>query len=85
MAHFRATIQGQRGQASRLGSAKSGLKVTANGWHTGITVYVDVSPDGEDRFQVELASGSNGSLSPVSLGTFTRRDIEQAQPIKARA
>lgn len=52
MARFRATIQGMRGEASRLGSKSSGLVVTANGWNAGITVYVRVDEDGNDHFVV---------------------------------
>lgn len=34
MARFRATIRGQRGQASRLGSAASGIVANINGWNS---------------------------------------------------
>ncbi len=85
MAHFRATIKGTRGLASRLGTPKSGLAVEANGWHTGIRVYADVSADGADRFYVELTGGSNGGGFPVVLGTFTRKDFENGQPVKRSA
>jgi hypothetical protein len=76
MAHFRATIEGSRGLASRLGTPKSGLKVTANGWDIGVTVYADVSPDGEDRFEILLTGGSNGAVNPIQLGTFTASDLK---------
>lgn len=36
MAQFRATIQGQRGGTSRLGSKRSGLNTTTNGWNIGV-------------------------------------------------
>ena len=57
MAHFRGTIQGNRGGASRLGTAKSGLDVTANGWNGGIRVELWVQ-DGVDMANVELNGGS---------------------------
>ena len=38
MAHFRGTVTGNRGTASRLGHKKTGLEVNCNGWTTGITV-----------------------------------------------
>jgi hypothetical protein len=83
MAHFRATIQGQRGQASRLGSPKSGLVVSANGWDVGVKVCGGVDKDGVTRFSVYLTGGSNDRFAPVHLGTFTESDIRNAQPIKA--
>ena len=60
MARFRATIQGQRGYVSRLGSAKSGLTVTLNGWGGGITVTAYVNVAGQDCFEVTQTGGSNG-------------------------
>lgn len=68
MAQFRATIQGQRGEASRLGSKKSGLTVKANGWESGVTVYARVDADGNDVFGVWQTCGSNrGGGSPPRL------------------
>ena len=38
MAQFRGTIQGGRGEASRLGHKSSGLTLQANGWDIGAEV-----------------------------------------------
>lgn len=70
MAQFRATIQGQRGEASRLGTKNSGLRVTANGWDCGIAVQVS-HEHGKDVFRVWRTSGSNGGHSPLLLAEFT--------------
>ena len=59
MAHFRGTVTGNRGTASRLGHKKTGLTVTCNGWNEGIKVYAD-SVDGQDVFTVYKTGGSNG-------------------------
>jgi hypothetical protein len=40
MAHFYGTLQGQRGEASRLGSKDSGIAVTAASWAGAITVHL---------------------------------------------
>ena len=40
MAHFYGTLQGQRGQASRLGSKSSGLDTTAASWQGSVRVYL---------------------------------------------
>ena len=62
MARFRGTLKGARGQASRLGSGKSGLAVEANGWKVGVSVYAhENNVDGSDLFDIYLSGGSNGS------------------------
>lgn len=63
MAQFRATVQGQRGQASRLGSKRSGLRAAVNGWDSGI--YVEAAHDDKDKFYVYATGGSHGG--PVRL------------------
>ena len=59
MARFRATIKGARGEASRLGTAKSGLLVYANGWNSGVCVDVGVNENGKDVFHVYQTGGSH--------------------------
>jgi len=78
MAHFRGTLEGNRGAASRLGTKASGLTVTANGWSLGVTVYgqYDKGKDA-DEFTVYLTGGSNQRGESVHLGTFTRADLEE--------
>ena len=62
MAQFRATIQGQRGVASRLGSKTSGLEVTANGWGLGVRVSVRHNKEtGQDIFAVYKTQGSGNN------------------------
>ena len=74
MAQFRATIQGQRGVASRLGSKKSGLEVTANGWGVGVRVSVRHSEEtGQDIFCVYKTQGSGYNAGQeVKIAEFTR-------------
>lgn len=62
MAQFRAVIQGQRGQASRLGSKKSGLSASINGWYIGVDVYINHNVEtGKDEIQVYKTKGSSYS------------------------
>jgi hypothetical protein len=75
MAQFRALIQGQRGEASRLGSKKSGISTHTNGWGCGVTVYGYVDNDGEDKFRVTLTSGSGYRGVTKHLGTFSAKDL----------
>lgn len=60
MARFRSTINGQRGEASRLGSAASGMVAEVNGWNAGVTVIAS-DVNGVDCFDVYQTGGSNGN------------------------
>ena len=61
MAQFRATIQGNRGEASRLGTKNSGLDVTVNGWNVGVSVTARYNSEtGNDEIRVFVTKGSNG-------------------------
>lgn len=64
MAHFRATIKGQKGEASRLGSKSSGIVAEINGWDRGIRVYAEFK-DGKDHFVVVSTGGSNGNRKEI--------------------
>lgn len=68
MAHFRATIQGARGEASRLGSKAGGLFATVNGWDEGISVEAKHA-NGLDVFELWANGGSNGRHHKMFLGT----------------
>ena len=59
MARFRATIEGNRGMASRLGTPASGITANINGWDSGIRVIAFVDEEtGKDRFLVAVTGGS---------------------------
>ncbi len=73
MARFIGRLQGARGPASRLGTAKSGLLVTANGWHIGARIELDASGD-EDIITLSLTGGSVSPQPVLRLGTFQLRD-----------
>jgi hypothetical protein len=69
MAQFRATIQGQRGPASRLGHKKSGITASINGWDSGVSVSAEHVYD-RDRFWVTATGGSNGRQPQQCLGVI---------------
>ena len=61
MARFYAEIQGNRGNATRMGTASSGMTGHIRGWNLGARVELDVDPvTGADRLMVYLTTGSNG-------------------------
>ncbi len=78
MARFRGTLQGQRGDASRLGSKASGLTVEANGWDTGVRVTLWVDDDGRDRVTVQRTGGSHARTNSRTIAEWVEGD--DAQP-----
>ena len=59
MAQFMGKVRGSKGGASRLGTKKSGLTVTANAWRAGVTVFAENDDDG-DYLDIYVTSGSDG-------------------------
>ncbi len=69
MAQFRATIQGNRKEASRLGTKDSGITATIDGWDDGVLVVVD-HIDGKDVFQIYSSGGTNGQDTGGLIATI---------------
>lgn len=65
MAHFYGTMQGNRGETSRMGSIASGITAHVRGWNSGLRVTGFVNSDGNDCFEVVVTRGSNDP-SPIS-------------------
>jgi hypothetical protein len=59
MSRFIGYVRGSRGEASRLGTEKSGLRVKANGWGAGVQVVARAQGD-SDEFYVWATGGSGG-------------------------
>ena len=60
MARFYADIQGNRGEATRMGTASSGMSGHVRGWSLGARVEMDTDSEGRDRLTVYRTGGSNG-------------------------
>ena len=73
MAQFRAVIQGQKGEASRLGSKKSGMCADVDGWNAGVSVRA-FHLDGKDGFRVSMTSGSSPKGNNILLGVISEND-----------
>jgi hypothetical protein len=66
VARFLASIQGGRGEATRLGTVGSGISAHARGWDLG--VRVDGRAIGErDAFAVAISGGSNDGRRSVDV------------------
>jgi hypothetical protein len=75
MAQYYADIQGNRGEATRMGTKNSGLSGHIRGWGVGARVTMRWNDKKEeDEVVIELTGGSTGGRS-VYLGTFTHRDV----------
>jgi hypothetical protein len=74
MAHFYASIQGNRGEATRCGSKSSGIEGHIRGWNIGARVTVD-HIEQKDIVSVYLTRGSNGYGSTQIVSSFTEKDF----------
>lgn len=70
MSRFYASIQGNRGVATRQGTKSSGIQSHARGWKIGARVDLWVDDDGKDNVKVVLTGGSNQPGTTKDLGTF---------------
>lgn len=66
MAHFRGTVQGNRGDASRLSGKEKGIRVEAQSWQGKVVVvlYHDEQHD-TDRANVRLEPHSGAGRSTL--------------------
>jgi hypothetical protein len=70
MAQFYASIQGNRGEATRTGTKNSGITGHIRGWDIGARVTL-THVDGADVVRVYKTSGSNGGTSDEIIAEFT--------------
>ena len=76
MAQYRASVQGQRGEASRLGGKSSGISAWVNGWHLGVNVSAHYNEMTDcDVIAVAINGGSNGG-TPSYMVTKEYRNAE---------
>jgi hypothetical protein len=74
MARFKADIHGNRGPASRLGTAKSGVRAHIRGWDIGVEIMCTVDSEDNDEISIYRTGGSNGGRK--SLIMTLREDLE---------
>lgn len=79
MSRFYANIQGNRGAATRMGTAASGIQAHPRGWDLGVNVVGYAGNGDRDNFAIRLSSGSHASrhatfvLEVTDLGHGWRR------------
>lgn len=75
MAHFYGDIQGNRGQATRMGTKSSGIDGHIRGWNIGAKVYCQYNEKtGKDEVTVYITGGSNRSGYDSMIGVWSRND-----------
>ena len=70
MSKFYGMIQGNRGAATRGGSADSGFKATAQSWEHSIISRLDYDHEDKLRLTLEVAEGSKTYGDTMFRGTF---------------
>ena len=73
---FYASIQGNRGEATRMGGKESGIRGHIRGWEVGARVYAYVNGKGEDEVRIYLTSGSNSRKVDKLIGTYSAKDLD---------
>lgn len=83
MSRFYASIEGNRGPATRQGTPNSGISGHIRGWNVGVRVEGEAL-NGEDVFEVFATSGSNGQSLSKFIATIRVKDgqveVTHAQP-----
>ena len=75
MAQFYASIQGNRGQATRMGTKNSGIQGHIRGWDVGVAVECSVDKGGHDVCYVYTTGGSNGVGSRIMIASVTKDEV----------
>ena len=80
MAHFYGTVQGTRGEASRLGTKNSGLRTVAASWAGSIEVWLGHNDTtGEDTFSVDMkphhGTGDTVEIAKGVLGDGSKVEL----------
>jgi len=70
MAHFYGSIQGNRGEATRMGTKDSGISAHIRGWDIGAKVVCFVDFEGRDCVTLLVSGGTNASKKDINLGTW---------------
>lgn len=77
MAQFRASVQGQRGDASRLGGKSSGISARVNGWHLGVDVFGSYDEKTDSDIFVVSITGGSGHGTPDYIISERRNEAGQ--------
>ena len=74
MSRFYGNLKGGRGEATRQGTANSGIQSHTRGWELGARVACFVGDNGNDQVVINLTGGSSDPSCRLSLGTYELRN-----------
>ena len=69
MSHFYGDLKGNRGKATRCGTANSGIKAHVRGWNVGCEAWCYTDGD-VDVVEIYVTTGSNGRGNNILLGRY---------------
>ena len=79
MSRFYAQIQGNRGEATRMGTPNSGIFGHIRGWNLGASVSgypaLGGADTGRDEFEVRVTGGSNGHASSFGIAVVLEPEV----------
>ena len=84
MAHFRGTLQGARGEASRLGTRSSGLQTVAASWQGAVRVEL-YERDGYDCARISLTPHRGAGVNRLLTKPFDVTELISAVAALAAA
>jgi hypothetical protein len=71
MSKFYGTVEGNRGEATRCGTPKSGITTQAASWKGAIRTVVFVDDQGRDAYRVEMIPWQGaGESRVIETGVF---------------
>lgn len=76
MSKWYGAIQGNRGEATRMGTEGSGFSAHIRGWNFGVRVHCYTDQNGIDKIAISLTGGSNNSSTIKCLGTWTEEMVK---------
>ena len=69
MAHFTGRLEGNKGEATRCGSKKSGIRAAIRSWNNDILAVLSIDSNGKDVLHLtipkKLATYINGKLVKI--------------------
>ena len=79
MSQFYGKLQGNRGEATRCGTAKSGVVTHAASWKGAIRTVVYVDDQGRDAYRVEMIQWQGaGEYRVIEQGVFPGQEALKA-------
>lgn len=72
MSEFYGTLEGNRGVATRCGTASSGIKASVQSWDGSVQMRLCYDVDGEQALRVSMSNGSSFYGDTVFDGSLER-------------